>query len=74
MQKCQNETKAVLKLFHLNFSTFKVAFKCQEKNVAIHFLKISCLSALLNASAAQKTLPNWFANPIFGLSWVKSSG
>ena len=38
----------------------KVVFKCQEKIVAIHFLKLSCLIVWLNASAA-KTRPNWFA-------------
>ena len=64
MQKCQNETKAVLKLFLLTSSTSKVFFKCQEKIVAIYFLKILCL-------IAWQTQPNWFlANPIFGLSWV----
>ena len=72
MQKCQNETKAVLKLFPVNFSTSKVVCKCQEKMFQSIFCR--CLIAWLNASAAKKTRPNQFANPIFGLSWVKSSG
>ena len=53
MQKCQNETKAVLKFFLLNLSTSKVSFKCKEKTVAIHLLEISCLSSWFNTSAAQ---------------------
>ena len=70
MQKCQNETKAVLKLFLLNFSSSKVAFKCQEKIVAIHFLKISSLIVWLNASTAKN--PTQLVCYIQFLVWVGS--
>ena len=60
-QQCRN-VRMKQKLFWSCFiwiSLLKVAFKCQEKIGAIHFLKICCLIAWRDASAAQ-TQSNWF--------------